>query len=175
MVSNKATLGTQAATASRGQAHRASSSHRHLDRPQTPRTGRRGLSLGPGVAGIERPGPASQGVQCRRGLGWGLCCGPETGGGGTEGQAAFQVETTLAGRTSGRKGRMCASRAAGAPALASAKGKRCSHLAGHGLKQQSQKGASQLAGLCPPARAAPPVLHPLRLPGNGLQRQWPKT
>lgn len=68
-MSNKATLRTQAATASRGQAHRASSSHRHLVRPQTLRTGRRGLSLGPrcgqhrktwarvpGCAVQERPG-----------------------------------------------------------------------------------------------------------------------
>ena len=76
---------------------RASSSRRHLVRPQPLQTGRRGLSLGPrcgqhGDTWARSPGCA---VQERPGVG------------ATEGRAAFQVETTLAGRTSGRKGRMC--------------------------------------------------------------------
>ena len=145
---------------SRGQAHRASSSRRHLVRPQPLQTGRRGLSLAPRCG--------QHGDTWARGLG---CAVQERPGvGATEGRAAFQVEMTLAGRTSGRKGRMCASGVAGAPALASAKGKGAPIWQGTGSSSRIQREHRSW-----PGSALLPGPRPHRLPGNGLQRQWPKT
>lgn len=91
--------------------------------------------------------------------------------GATEGRAAFQVETTLAGRTSGTKGRMCVSGAAGAPALASAKGKGAPIWQGTGSSSRVQRehGSWPGSALLPGPR--PIASQGMDSRGNGQRRE----
>lgn len=91
--------------------------------------------------------------------------------GGTEGTGCISGGGDPGPEDLRERGRMCVSGVAGAlPSASGRRRKRCSRLAGHGVKQQSSKGARQLAG-----PALPPGHRPHRSQGTHSRGKWPKA